>query len=94
MTFPVPWGHIAAKVWGNPTGKPVLALHGEYIPLFNSGPCYNRLAYYGTQACSDFVGIRLLLLMYSKCWKQTSACTSENTHNIIYHLSTVSMRSR
>ena len=30
-TFPVPWGHIAAKAWGNPMGKPVLALHGKYF---------------------------------------------------------------
>ena len=29
VTLPVPWGHIAAKAWGNPTGKPVLAVHGE-----------------------------------------------------------------
>jgi hypothetical protein len=31
VTFPVPWGHIAAKAWGNPMGKPVLALHGKYF---------------------------------------------------------------
>ncbi|XP_044537775.1 serine hydrolase-like protein [Gracilinanus agilis] len=24
----VPWGHIAAKVWGSPQGPPVLCLHG------------------------------------------------------------------
>ncbi|XP_023930155.1 serine hydrolase-like protein [Lingula anatina] len=28
VRFPVPWGHIAAKVWGDPGGRPVLGLHG------------------------------------------------------------------
>lgn len=28
VTIPVPWGHVAGKAWGDPTGKPVLALHG------------------------------------------------------------------
>lgn len=28
LKIPVPWGHVAAKRWGNPFGKPVLCLHG------------------------------------------------------------------
>ncbi|XP_078609940.1 serine hydrolase-like protein [Branchiostoma floridae x Branchiostoma japonicum] len=28
LQFPVPWGHIAAKAWGDPLGRPVLGLHG------------------------------------------------------------------
>jgi len=33
VSFPVPWGHIAGREWGDPTGTPVLALHGEYQVL-------------------------------------------------------------
>jgi hypothetical protein len=29
VKFPVPWGHIAGREWGDPQGKHVLALHGE-----------------------------------------------------------------
>ena len=28
LRIPVPYGHIAGKAWGDPSGKPVLALHG------------------------------------------------------------------
>jgi len=28
ITFEMPWGKVAAKVWGPPNGRPVLALHG------------------------------------------------------------------
>ncbi|XP_078093767.1 serine hydrolase-like protein [Mustelus asterias] len=28
LSFTVPWGHIAAKAWGHPDGRPVLCLHG------------------------------------------------------------------
>ncbi|XP_072348168.1 serine hydrolase-like protein isoform X2 [Scyliorhinus torazame] len=28
LSFPVPWGHIAAKAWNHPRGRPVLCLHG------------------------------------------------------------------
>ncbi|CAH1272988.1 SERHL2 [Branchiostoma lanceolatum] len=28
LQFPVPWGHIAGKAWGDPLGRPVLGLHG------------------------------------------------------------------
>lgn len=28
MRIPVPYGHIAAKAWGDPAGKPILGLHG------------------------------------------------------------------
>ncbi|XP_054845226.1 serine hydrolase-like protein 2 isoform X2 [Eublepharis macularius] len=28
LKFLVPWGHIAAKAWGPPQGRPVLCLHG------------------------------------------------------------------
>lgn len=28
LKFLVPWGHIAAKAWGKPQGRPVLCLHG------------------------------------------------------------------
>ncbi|KAH0616826.1 hypothetical protein JD844_028240, partial [Phrynosoma platyrhinos] len=28
LKFLVPWGHIAAKAWGSPQGRPVLCLHG------------------------------------------------------------------
>ena len=29
VSLPVPWGHIAGKAWGDPSGQRVLALHGE-----------------------------------------------------------------
>ncbi|KAG8436443.1 hypothetical protein GDO86_007511, partial [Hymenochirus boettgeri] len=28
LRFAVPWGHLAAKAWGNCDGLPVLCLHG------------------------------------------------------------------
>ncbi|XP_038639362.1 serine hydrolase-like protein [Scyliorhinus canicula] len=28
LSFTVPWGHIAAKAWNHPSGRPVLCLHG------------------------------------------------------------------
>lgn len=28
ISLAVPWGHIAGRAWGDPQGKPVLALHG------------------------------------------------------------------
>ncbi|XP_021917035.1 serine hydrolase-like protein 2 isoform X1 [Zootermopsis nevadensis] len=28
LQFAVPWGHIAAKAWGDPHGEPILAVHG------------------------------------------------------------------
>ncbi|XP_078388211.1 serine hydrolase-like protein [Cetorhinus maximus] len=28
LSFTVPWGHIAAKAWGHPSGRPVFCLHG------------------------------------------------------------------
>ncbi|XP_058802005.1 serine hydrolase-like protein [Phymastichus coffea] len=37
--LPVPWGHIAAKAWGNPTNFPVLCIHGV---LDNAG-AFDRL---------------------------------------------------
>lgn len=30
LTFALPYGHLAAKEWGNPNGLPVLAVHGWY----------------------------------------------------------------
>jgi len=46
IRIPVPYGHIAAKAWGDPNGKPILGLHGwldnagthdGIIPLLPSG---------------------------------------------------------
>jgi len=28
ITIPVPWGHLAVKVWGSENDNPILALHG------------------------------------------------------------------
>lgn len=28
LRIPMPWGHISAKAWGNPSKNPVLGLHG------------------------------------------------------------------
>jgi hypothetical protein len=28
LKIPVPWGHVAAKAWGDPSKRPVLAMHG------------------------------------------------------------------
>lgn len=46
LKLPVPWGHIAAKVWGSQQALPVLCLHGwldnassfdRLIPLLPKG---------------------------------------------------------
>ena len=36
VSFPVPWGHIAGLEWGDPSGKPVLAVHGQFIIIISS----------------------------------------------------------
>ena len=42
VSFPVPWGHIAGKEWGDPHGTPVLALHGM---LYHDFIAVHRLCY-------------------------------------------------
>jgi len=46
LRIPVPYGHIAGKAWGDPSGKPILGLHGwldnagtfdHLAPLINEG---------------------------------------------------------
>jgi len=46
VRIPVPYGHIAGKAWGDPSGKPILGLHGwldnagtfdHLAPLINEG---------------------------------------------------------
>ncbi|XP_063235812.1 serine hydrolase-like protein isoform X1 [Bacillus rossius redtenbacheri] len=49
LKIPVPWGHIAARAWGDPSHEPVLALHGtmdnaasfdRLLPLLPAGRFY------------------------------------------------------
>ncbi|XP_074797838.1 serine hydrolase-like protein 2 isoform X1 [Natator depressus] len=56
MKFPVPWGHIAAKAWGSPEGRPMLCLHGwldnantfnRLIPLLPKDYCYMAMDFGG-----------------------------------------------
>ncbi|XP_067415730.1 serine hydrolase-like protein 2 isoform X2 [Emydura macquarii macquarii] len=56
LKFPVPWGHIAAKAWGSPQGRPVLCLHGwldnantfnRLIPLLPKDYCYMAMDFGG-----------------------------------------------
>ncbi|XP_046738206.1 serine hydrolase-like protein [Diprion similis] len=39
LRLPMPWGHIAAKAWGSPNGKPVLMVHG----LLDNAGSFDRL---------------------------------------------------
>uniref|UniRef100_A0A8C8RAQ5 Serine hydrolase like 2 n=1 Tax=Pelusios castaneus TaxID=367368 RepID=A0A8C8RAQ5_9SAUR len=56
LKFPVPWGHIAAKTWGSPQGRPMLCLHGwldnansfsRLIPLLSKDYCYLAMDFGG-----------------------------------------------
>nr|XP_006120557.1 serine hydrolase-like protein 2 isoform X3 [Pelodiscus sinensis]XP_025039077.1 serine hydrolase-like protein 2 isoform X4 [Pelodiscus sinensis] len=56
LKFSVPWGHIAAKAWGSPQGRPVLCLHGwldnantfnRLIPLLPKDYCYMAMDFGG-----------------------------------------------
>ncbi|XP_042323702.1 serine hydrolase-like protein 2 isoform X4 [Sceloporus undulatus] len=56
LKFLVPWGHIAAKAWGSPQGRPVLCLHGwldnantfsKLIPLLPKDCYYMALDFAG-----------------------------------------------
>ncbi|KAJ6656383.1 hypothetical protein lerEdw1_003886 [Lerista edwardsae] len=56
LKFLVPWGHIAAKAWGAPQGRPVLCLHGwldnantfsRLIPLLPKDCYYMALDFAG-----------------------------------------------
>ncbi|XP_067167057.1 serine hydrolase-like protein 2 isoform X3 [Apteryx mantelli] len=56
VKFPVPWGHVAAKAWGPPQGRPVLCLHGwldnantfdRLIPLLPKDCCYVAMDFSG-----------------------------------------------
>ncbi|XP_043358369.1 serine hydrolase-like protein 2 isoform X7 [Dermochelys coriacea] len=56
LKFPVPWGHIAAKAWGSPQGRPMLCLHGwldnantfnRLIPLLPKDYCYMAMDFGG-----------------------------------------------
>ena len=42
FTFPVPWGFVAGKAWGQPGGHPVLALHGgKLLSVIINHLCHN-----------------------------------------------------
>ncbi|XP_044084308.1 serine hydrolase-like protein 2 [Neovison vison] len=56
LKLPVPWGHIAAKVWGSQQALPVLCLHGwldnassfdRLIPLLPKDFCYVAMDFGG-----------------------------------------------
>lgn len=41
IKIPVPWGHIAAKLWGPKNRRPILTIHGWQV-------CNNPFYYYTT----------------------------------------------
>ncbi|XP_054438451.1 serine hydrolase-like protein 2 isoform X2 [Pteronotus mesoamericanus] len=63
LKLAVPWGHIAAKAWGSPKGRPVLCLHGwldnansfdRLIPLLPRDLYYVAMDFRGHGLSSHF----------------------------------------
>uniref|UniRef100_A0A6J0T4K0 Serine hydrolase-like protein 2 isoform X1 n=1 Tax=Pogona vitticeps TaxID=103695 RepID=A0A6J0T4K0_9SAUR len=95
LQFLVPWGHIAAKAWGSPKGRPVLCLHGwldnantfnKLIPLLPRD-CYYMAIDLGGHGLSSHrpVGSLYYLMDYVGDVRRVTAALKWNRFTLMGH---------